>query len=151
MMKQAVKDRGGSHPVPEHFAPSAEALVAGQDHRSALVAPADELEEQIGTLPVNGRVADLVHDQQPGRGVELELVIEPAFGHASRKAFGNRAKLYSRHAPEVQCISKGKSRKQYEFGVKVGLAITLKGNLIVGVRKKCSTRSDSFFSLELIK
>ena len=52
----------------------------------------------------------------------------------SRKAVGNRAKLYSWHAPEVECISKGKSRKPYEFGVKVGLAMTLKGNLIVGAR-----------------
>lgn len=53
---------------------------------------------------------------------------------SSRKAVGNRAKLYSWHAPEVECISKGKSRKPYEFGVKVGLAMTLKGNLIVGAR-----------------
>ena len=52
----------------------------------------------------------------------------------SRKAVGNRAKLYSWHAPEVECISKGKSRNPYEFGVKVGLAMTLKGNLIVGAR-----------------
>ncbi len=53
---------------------------------------------------------------------------------ASRKAVDGRAKLYSWHAPEVECISKGKSRNPYEFGVKVGLAMTLKGNLIVGVR-----------------
>ena len=53
---------------------------------------------------------------------------------ASRKAVANRTKLYSWHAPEVECISKGKSRNPYEFGVKVGLAMTLKGNLIVGAR-----------------
>jgi hypothetical protein len=29
-------------------------LIAGQDHRPALIAPADELEEQIGTLPGPG-------------------------------------------------------------------------------------------------
>lgn len=52
----------------------------------------------------------------------------------SRKAVDNRAKLYSWHAPEVKCISKGKCRHPYEFGVKVGLAMTLKGNLIVGAR-----------------
>jgi IS5 family transposase len=34
----------------------------------------------------------------------------------------------------VECISKGKSRNPYEFGVKVGIATTLKGNLIVGAR-----------------
>ena len=43
-------------------------------------------------------------------------------------------KLYSWHAPEVQCINKGKSRTPYEFGAKVGIALTLKSNLIVGAR-----------------
>ena len=47
----------------------------------------------------------------------------------------NRApKLYSSHASEVECISKGKSRNPYEFGVKVGVVTALKGNLIVGAR-----------------
>jgi IS5 family transposase len=43
-------------------------------------------------------------------------------------------KLYAWHAPEVDCISKGKARTPYEFGVKVGIASTLKGNLIVGAK-----------------
>ncbi|NIC39800.1 IS5/IS1182 family transposase, partial [Aquabacterium sp. A08] len=43
-------------------------------------------------------------------------------------------KLYSFHAPEVSCINKGKSRQPYEFGVKVGIASTLRYNLIVGAR-----------------
>jgi len=30
--------------------------------------------------------------------------------------------------PEVECISKGKAHKRYEFGVKVGLASTAKDN-----------------------
>ncbi len=81
VVKQAVQDRRGNHSVAEHLAPSAEALIAGQDHRPALIAPADELEEQIGTLPVDRQVADLVNDQRPGRGVELELVVELALGH----------------------------------------------------------------------
>ena len=51
---------------------------------------------------------------------------------ASRKA--SRDKLYSWHAPEVSCIGKGKARQPYEFGVKVGIATTLHGNLIVGAR-----------------
>ena len=45
------------------------------------------------------------------------------------------SKLYAWHAPEVDCISKGKAKQLYEFGVKVGIASTqLKGNLIVGAR-----------------
>jgi IS5 family transposase len=35
-------------------------------------------------------------------------------------------KLYSWHAPEVECIGKGKAAKPYEFGVKVSLATTNK-------------------------
>lgn len=51
-----------------------------------------------------------------------------------RKAQGGQPKLYAWHAPEVDCISKGKAKQPYEFGVKVGIASTLKGNLIVGAR-----------------
>lgn len=53
---------------------------------------------------------------------------------AQRKAIQGKAKLYAWHAPEVSCISKGKARMPYEFGVKVGIASTLRGNLIVGAR-----------------
>ena len=35
-------------------------------------------------------------------------------------------KLYSWHAPEVECIGKGKARTRYEFGVKVSLTTTNK-------------------------
>ena len=34
-------------------------------------------------------------------------------------------KLYSLHAPEVECIGKGKAHKPYEFGVKVSVATPL--------------------------
>ena len=43
-------------------------------------------------------------------------------------------KLYSLHAPEVECIAKGKSRQPYEFGVKVSVATTHKEGLVVGMR-----------------
>ena len=36
-----------------------------------------------------------------------------------------RKKIYSLHAPEVECIGKGKAHRPYEFGVKVSLATTL--------------------------
>ncbi|NBQ80305.1 MAG: IS5/IS1182 family transposase, partial [Betaproteobacteria bacterium] len=47
-----------------------------------------------------------------------------------RKAKG--PKLYSWHAPETECLAKGKARTPYEFGVKVGIASTLHHNLILG-------------------
>ena len=34
-------------------------------------------------------------------------------------------KIYSLHAPEVECIGKGKAHRPYEFGVKVSIATTL--------------------------
>ena len=45
----------------------------------------------------------------------------------------DKNKLYSIHAPEVECISKGKAHKRYEFGCKVSMATTSRGNWIVGI------------------
>lgn len=45
----------------------------------------------------------------------------------------DKNKLYSIHAPEVECISKGKAHKRYEFGCKVSMVTTSKGNWIVGI------------------
>jgi len=45
----------------------------------------------------------------------------------------DKNKLYSLHAPEVECISKGKAHKKYEFGCKVSVVTTSKDNWIVGV------------------
>ena len=46
----------------------------------------------------------------------------------------DKNKLYAVHAPKVECISKGKARTPYEFGVKVSIATTLKEGLVVGMR-----------------
>jgi len=47
-------------------------------------------------------------------------------------------KLYSLHAPEVECIGKGKANARYEFGVKVSLATTNAaapgGQFVLGAR-----------------
>ena len=37
------------------------------------------------------------------------------------------------HAPEVECISKGKAHKKYEFGCKVSVVTTSKNSWVVGV------------------
>ena len=46
----------------------------------------------------------------------------------------DKDKLYALHAPEVECIGKGKARKPYEFGVKASIAVTHKSGLMVGAR-----------------
>jgi IS5 family transposase len=45
----------------------------------------------------------------------------------------DKNKLYSLHAPEVECIGKGKAHKKFEFGCKVSVVTTSKDNWIVGV------------------
>jgi transposase, IS5 family len=55
----------------------------------------------------------------------------------ARRIFEQRredhGKLYSVHAPEVECIAKGKAHKRYEFGCKVSLVTTNRSNWIVGI------------------
>jgi IS5 family transposase len=68
------------------------------------------------------------------RKIDGDGGLETAFAHLLSLARrvrtqerGQRGpKIYSLHAPEVECIGKGKAHKPYEFGVKVSLATTLK-------------------------
>lgn len=41
-------------------------------------------------------------------------------------------KIYSLHEAEVQCISKGKEHKKYEFGSKVSITVTQNSGVIIG-------------------
>lgn len=52
--------------------------------------------------------------------------------HAQQRDSKN--KLYALHAPEVECIAKGKARTPYEFGVKTSVAVTAKEGVVVGMR-----------------
>lgn len=45
----------------------------------------------------------------------------------------DKNKVYSFHAPEVECISKGKAAKKYEFGCKVSVVSTSRNNWVVGI------------------
>jgi transposase, IS5 family len=60
----------------------------------------------------------------------LEAAFAPLLSLARRVRAQERGqrgpKIYSLHAPEVECIGKGKAHKPYEFGVKVSVATTLK-------------------------
>ncbi len=61
---------------------------------------------------------------------DLLPIFNAALARASqikRQFRGQRGKkIYSWHAPEVECIGKGKAHKPYEFGVKVSLTTTNK-------------------------
>jgi len=45
----------------------------------------------------------------------------------------DHGKVYSVHAPEVECIAKGKAHKHYEFGCKVRIVTTSRRGWIVGI------------------
>src|SRR4051812_16533854 len=55
-----------------------------------------------------------------------------------RREDRGRDKLYSLHAPEVECVGKGKAQARYEFGVKVSIATTNAaapgGQFVLGAR-----------------
>jgi len=44
----------------------------------------------------------------------------------------DKNKIYSVHEPHVECISKGKAHKKYEFGCKASVATTSRGGWFVG-------------------
>jgi IS5 family transposase len=46
----------------------------------------------------------------------------------------DRDKLYALHAPEVVCIAKGKALTPYEFGAKVGIAVTNREGLVLAAK-----------------
>lgn len=60
---------------------------------------------------------------------KLAVMLERTSRIHSQKRDDSR-KLYSLDAPEVECISKGKAHKRYEFGCKVSLSVTHKNNWI---------------------
>lgn len=69
-----------------------------------------------------------------GRKIEGKPNLERKFAHLlglSRRVLAQKRgqrgpKVYSLHAPEVECIGKGKPHKPYEFGVKVSVATPIK-------------------------
>lgn len=46
----------------------------------------------------------------------------------------DKGKVYSVHAPEVECICKGKAHKRYEFGCKVALATSARRGWVLGIQ-----------------
>jgi transposase, IS5 family len=59
-------------------------------------------------------------------------------GRLLRQKRHDKGKLYALHAPEVECIGKGKARTRYEFGVKVSVVVTNAvapgGQFVIGMR-----------------
>jgi IS5 family transposase len=80
-----------------------------------------------------GRVVRDIERKQPQGDAELRELLSR--GHRLLKQQRqDQNKLYSVHAPEVECLTKGKAQKRYEFGCKVSVASTSRGNWIVGAQ-----------------
>lgn len=69
--------------------------------------------------------------QHPDEELQSLLDIAKRIFHQQRK---DKNKVYSVHEPAVECISKGKAHKRYEFGCKVSVAATSRGGWFVGAK-----------------
>lgn len=78
---------------------------------------------------IAGRVVrDLERKLAPNQYVDLLVLFKTILGQ--KKEDSN--KIYSIHEPHVQCISKGKEHKKYEFGSKVSIITTKNSGVIIG-------------------
>jgi len=63
----------------------------------------------------------------------------------------DKNKIYALHEPQVYCIGKGKDHKQYEYGNKISIASTAKGNIIVGAVSHEKNLHDNHTLPEVLK
>jgi IS5 family transposase len=77
-----------------------------------------------------GRLIRDIRRKAPDLDEELATLLDRADRICCQKP-KDKNKLYSLHEPEVQCISKGKAHKRYEFGQKIAVATTNRSNWIV--------------------
>jgi IS5 family transposase len=80
-----------------------------------------------------GRVIRDVERKCPKPSSELLTILERARRIYTQQRHTS-PKLYSLHAPEVECIAKGKVHKKYEFGCKVAVSSTTHSNWLVGIQ-----------------
>jgi transposase, IS5 family len=78
-----------------------------------------------------GRVIRDIERKQPFPDEKLSDLLKVAT-RIHQRTRKEKNKIYSVHAPEVECISKGKAHKRYEFGCKVSVAATSRGGWFVG-------------------
>ena len=78
-----------------------------------------------------GRVIRDIERKLPQPDTDMTLLLTRA-KQIKQQQRSDSNKLYSMHAPEVECIAKGKVHKRYEFGCKVAFVTTSASNWIVG-------------------
>ena len=78
-------------------------------------------------------------------------VLSNYYESLSTRSKKSKNKLYSLRYPEVECISKGKYHKKYEFGNKVGVVMTLTKNFLLGIVSFSGNPHDSKTLLSNLK
>jgi transposase, IS5 family len=79
-----------------------------------------------------GRVIRDIRRKCPHPSPALKSLLERS-ERILRQQRHDSPKLYSVHAPEVECIAKGKVHQPYEFGCKVAVVTTAKTSWVVGI------------------
>ena len=85
---------------------------------------------------------------------DLIVIIKPLFEMIDRLLEQNRDdknKIYSLHEPHVDCISKGKAHKKYEFGCKASVVVTHKEGLALGLKALHGNPYDGHTLSEVLK
>lgn len=112
--------------------------LAAQIGRYAHAKQSNRMKKSIKTLHTRvGRIYREIERKLEAIPAESRAKVQDLLHRVNRiltQKVKDKNKLYALHAPEVECIGKGKVKTPYEFGVKVTVATTLKEGLIVGMR-----------------
>ena len=127
---KTLRRRAGGHAHAKQFKRLRAVL---KRQRTILGVVLREVQRKLAAHTPTEAAPGIAADRQAKALTELQMWMERA-GRILSQQRKDKDKLYALHAPEVECIAKGKARNPYEFGVKVSLAITHKQGLIVGAR-----------------
>lgn len=96
-------------------------------HHSKNYKKARKADRKVKTIA--GRMVRELERKLPAGLYATELAL---FNKVLSQKRNDHNKIYSLHEPHVQCISKGKEHKKYEFGSKVSVTSTKNSNVIIG-------------------
>jgi IS5 family transposase len=100
-----------------------------------------------------GRLRRDIERKTVGRS-DLIVILNPVFELIDcllKQTRHDKNKIYSLHEPHVECISKGKAHKKYEFGCKASIVITHKEGLALGLKALHGNPYDGHTLSEVLK
>ena len=91
---------------------------------------AKKADRKIKTIA--GRLVRELERKLPAETLQNYFTSMEIFKRILSQKRNDTQKIYSVHEPHVQCISKGKEHKKYEFGTKVSIITTKNSGVIIG-------------------